>query len=315
MPIKPLSFDKLNPPSLEDCNIEANGEDFGSSWRPGGSFSDFLCSLPGLGTSARLMLARDAIVSAHRHGRSLFLGCGAGTIASGLNPLIIHLLEEHLITGLVLTGEACVKDVEIALAGSTFRCSDADIITGFCQGTDETGQLINEALSFGAGEGWGIGKSVGSKLLDSECQHLEHSILAMACHYGVPVTVHPVIGGDAFNLHPSAHGETLGATGYNDFHLLAGMMAIANEGVLINVASSLIPRMFLQSLNAARNLGNSIEKLTFIELCPGVAPTATEDTLRCLTKPDGQALVLAGATEIMLPMLFAAVVESISFKI
>jgi hypothetical protein len=315
MPIKPLSFDKLNPPSLEDRNIEANGEDFGSSWRAGGSFSDFLCSLPGLGTSAQLMLARDAIVSAHRHGRSLFLGCGANAITSGLNPLIIHLLEEHLITGLALTGEACVKDVEIALAGSTFRCTEADIVAGSCQGTDETGQLINEALTFGAGEGWGIGKAVGSKLLDSECQHLEHSILAMAFHYGVPVTVHPLIGGDAFNLHPSAHGETLGAAGYTDFHLLAGMMAIANGGVLINVASNLIPRVFLQSLDAARNLGNSINRLTFIDVCPCVAPSAAEDTLRCLTKPDGQTLILPGATEIMLPMLFAAVVESISFKI
>ncbi|MFQ5355743.1 MAG: hypothetical protein ACE5DY_04500 [Mariprofundaceae bacterium] len=314
MPVKPLSFGKLIPTSLLDRNIEVDGEDFGSSYRAGESFADFLCSLPGLGVSARLLLARDAIVSAHRHEQRLILGCGAAAITSGLNPVIIHLLEAQLVGGLVLTGEACAKDVEIALSGSSFCHREDDIPESLSQGTAEAGQLINEALAFGAGEGWGIGKAVGRKLLDSEYQHLDHSLLAIACHYGIPATVLPVIGGDSFNLHPLAHGESLGATGHTDFRVLTTMVAGANRGVLINVASSLIPKLFLQSVDAARNLGNPVEKLTFVEINPAPASPLAEDTFRCLAKPDGQSLILPGPSEILLPLLFASVLDAIGVR-
>jgi len=311
MTIKPLSFDKLKTVPLEERAIEADGDDFGSPYHAGDSFSDFLYSLPGLGVSASLLRARDAIVSSHRAGHHLILGCGASIMTKGLNPAIVSLLENRLVTGLVLTGEACVKDVEIALSGSTVDCSEEDLRDGLCYCTEDTGRLINEALAFGAVEGWGMGQAVGNKILDEECPNLDHSILATACNYGIPATVHPAIGADAFNLHPMSHGESLGACGVNDFRLLAAIMADADHGVVINTVSSLIPRLILKAADAARNLGHPIAKLDFITIESSARALVDRNLIQHLVQPNGELILLPGPPEILLAMLFASVLDTL----
>jgi len=311
MTIKALSFDKLGTVPIENRDIESDGDDFGSPYHAGDSFADFLYSLPGLGVSANLLQARDRIVSSHRAGHRLVLGCGASIMSGGLNPTIISLLEHRLVTALVLTGEACVKDVEIALSGSTIRGNEESLRDGCCYCTEDTGRLINEALAFGAGEGWGMGKAVGTKILDEECPNLDRSILATANNYGIPVTVHPAIGADAFNIHPMAHGESLGACGVSDFRLLAAILAETRHGVIVNTVSSLIPRLILKAADAARNLGHPIEKLDFISLESSARALVDRHQIQQLVQPDGKLIILPGPSEILLPMLFAAVLDTL----
>lgn len=312
MSIKPLSFNKLKTVPLEKRIAEADEEDFGAPFHPGGSFADFLCSLPNLGAAADLYHLRDAVATAHRRGRSVILGCGGHVIDAGLSPLLVRLLEQRLVTALAMTGAAMMQDVEIALSGRTVRYQDQDLHDGNFSVTEETGRLVNEAVNFGIPEGWGIGKSVGQKLLDTELEHLDHSVLATACRYGIPVTVHPSIGADVFNLHPAAHGESLGAGGFHDFQLLAAIMAEASGGVVINVASSvMLPRVFLQALDAARNLGKQVEKLTCVVFDATAGDPAKADLIQKLSQPDGRGICMTGPDEIFLPLLFAAVLESL----
>ncbi len=308
MSLKPLSFSKLKTVPLARRRTGADDADFGAPYQSNGSFSDFLCSLPGIGAAHDLMELRDAIVSAHRHKKSIILGCGGHVMDAGLNPLIVRLLEQRIISGLVLTGDALLQDVEIALSGHTLRSYDRDIVDGAYRVTKETGRLINEAVNFGAIEGWGIGKSVGEKLIDAEPGHLDHSVLATASRYDIPVSVHPAIGADAFNLHPSAHGESLGAAGFIDFRLLAAMMAEASGGVILNIASSVIlPRVFVQAVDAARNLGKKIGKLTCVIIDPSASTTAVANMTGRLARPGGHSIWLPGPDELLLPLLFAAV--------
>jgi len=311
MIIKPLPFDKLKTVPIEERDIEADGDDFGSPYHAGDSFSDFLYSLPGLGVSASLLKARDMIVSSHRGGHHLILGCGADIMTRGLNPAVISLLEKRLVTGLVLTGEACAKDVEIALSGSTMSCSEDNLHQGLCYCTEDTGRLINEALAFGAVEELGMGKAVGTKILDEECPHLDHSILATACNFGIPATVHPAIGADAFNIHPMAHGESLGACGITDFRLLAAILAEASHGIVINAVSSLIPRLILKAADAAQNLDHSIINLNFIAIESSARTLVDRTSVQSLVSPDGALTILPGPSEILLPMLFAAVLDTL----
>jgi len=312
MNLKPLSFSKLKTVPLAKRQTDADGEDFGAPYRSSGSFSDFLCSLPGLGATRDLIELRDAILTAHRKKKSIILGCGGHVMDSGLSPLLVRLLEQRLISGLVLTGAAMLQDVEIALSGHTLRTSDGDVADHGHLITEETGRLINEAINFGAIENWGIGKSVGEKLVDAEPAHLDQSVLATASRFNIPVTVHPAIGVDAFNLHPASHGESLGATGFLEFRLLAAMMAQASEGVIINVASSVVlPRVFMQATDAALNLGHKVEKLTAVVIDPTASASAIGDVVGRLSQNGGRGIWLPGPDEILLPLLFAAVIDAL----
>jgi len=312
MNLKPLSFSKLKTVPLAKRQTNADGEDFGAPYRASGSFADFLCSLPGLGATRDLIELRDAILTAHRKKKSIILGCGGHVMDSGLSPLLVRLLEQRLISGLVLTGAAMLQDVEIALSGHTLRTSDGDVAGNGHLITEETGRLINEAINFGAIENWGIGKSVGEKLVDAEPAHLDQSVLATASRFNIPVTVHPAIGVDAFNLHPAAHGESLGATGFLEFKLLAAMMAEASEGVIINVASSVVlPRVFMQATDAALNLGHKVEKLTAVVIDPTASASAIGDVVGRLSQNGGRGIWLPGPDEILLPLLFAAVIDAL----
>jgi len=316
MSLKPLALDKLKTIPLAKRQIEADGDDFGAPYQAGGNFSDFLCSLPGLGAAKGLITLRDAIVSAHRRGRSVVLGLGGHVIDSGLSPSLVRLLEQRVITGLCLTGAACLQDVEIALSGHTVRYTDKDLHEGHYGVTEETGRLINDAVTMGAIEGWGMGNAIGRKLIDSAPDHLDYSVLATACRYGIPVTVHPAIGADAFNLHPASHGESLGACGYTDFKLLAAILADASHGVIINVASSvLLPRLFLQAMDAARNLGKTIEGITSVVIDSSASTSAIDDVVHRLSQPDGQGIYLPGPDEILLPLVFAAVIDTLGSEV
>ena len=312
MTIKPLQFSDLTTVPLSKRRQESDEADFASPFHAGGSFADFLASLPNLHVAATLFSLRDAIVSTHRRGRPVIVGLGGHVIDSGLSPLLVRLLEQRVVTGVVMTGAAMLQDVEIALAGHTLRCRDQELVEGRYCVTEETGRLINEAINFGVSEGWGFGQSVGQKLLDEEAPHRDHSILATARRYHIPVTVHPAIGADAFNLHPLAHGESLGAAGMYDARLLAGMMAEATGAVVLNIASgAVVPRVLIQAVDAARNLGHRVEGMHCAVLDSNANSAMVADVLGRLSQPGGQGYMLPGPDEMMVPLLFAAVLEAL----
>jgi deoxyhypusine synthase len=310
MSINPLSLDNLSTVPLAKRKSDSDEQDFGAPYKQGDRFSDFLCSLPNLGAVRDLFGLRDAIVSAKRQDKPVIVGCGGHVVDAGLTPLLNRLIELRIISGMALTGAALLQDVEIALSGHTVRFRPKDTGDGVLRISQETGVLINEAIGFGAGEGWGIGRSVGSKLLDAEdAQHLDHSLLATAARHDIPITVHPAIGADAFNLHPAAHGESLGATGMTDFRLLVSMMAAASSGVVINIASDIIlPHVFQHAVDAARNLGHAIEKL-HVAVIDQTGITHAASLAERLSHPGGHGYRFTGPNEIIVPLLFASVLE------
>ncbi|RMG92132.1 MAG: hypothetical protein D6703_02710 [Zetaproteobacteria bacterium] len=309
---RPLSFKSLKTAPLRDKKVNHREQDFGAPYQAGGSLSDFLCSLPNLGIASQLFIVRDQIVQAYRSRRNIILACGGQLFDAGLSPLLTRLIELRLINGLAMTGAALLRDVEIALTGNTFTSSLSSIRNGTFIMPDETGQLINDAINLGASEGWGIGKSVGQRLIDAEWEHLEHSVVYTAVRLGTPVTVHTATGADSFHFHPSAHGESIGAAAMMDTRQLAGLMAESSNGVVLNIASNAVmPQVLLMALAAARNLGHAVEQLTTVLIDRDTLPHSALSGMKRLARPDGQAVHLQGAVEIMLPLLFASVLEAL----
>ncbi|HKJ82958.1 MAG TPA: hypothetical protein VJ961_02930, partial [Mariprofundaceae bacterium] len=75
--------------------------------------------------------------------------------------------------------------------------------------------------------------------------------------------------------------------------------------------SVVLPRVFLQAVDAARNLGNQVEGLTTVAIDSPVGPGHISDVVDRLSQPGGQGKWLPGPGEILLPLLFAAVQDAL----
>ncbi len=306
MSIRPLSFRNLQPTSLQARQISASEEDFATLCPANSSFAGFIGSLPGTGAARRLIMARDAMANALRQKRGIIVACGGRVISTGLGPLLIRAMEQRRISALALTGDALLQDVEVALSGHTvLRQPGRD--AGAFGVSEEAGELINHAIHMGARENIGIGEATASALLDADAEYCQYSLVASAGRLGMPVTVHPAIGMDAFAIHPKSHGESLGATGMRDFQILAALLGRSNPGVVINVASSmLLPRVLVQALDVARQLARAPEQLTAIMIAQRGDRQVADEILERLTVDGGTGLLLPEAEELLLPLLFAA---------
>ncbi len=96
-------------------------EDFAVPSKKGGSFSQFLESLPNIGTSKDFKEVVDAIVKARKADRPVIMGIGAHVVKCGLSPIIIDLMAHGIITSIAMNGSVAIHDLEIALFGKKGR--------------------------------------------------------------------------------------------------------------------------------------------------------------------------------------------------
>ena len=146
---------------------------------------------------------------------------GAHAIKVGLNPVIIDLLDRRIISGLAMNGACIIHDAELAMAGKTSEDVASEIGAGRFGMAEETGRLLNEAISEGAEMGLGLGKSVGAMLIREDFPFNRHSLLARAYELDIPATVHVAMGTDIIHFHPGADGASIGKTSHLDFRVFS----------------------------------------------------------------------------------------------
>ncbi len=299
---RPLALDALAPAPMKARRTLASMEACASLPPPGAGLEDFLCALPSLGASERLLALRDAIVAARRRKRPVLLALGGRAMRAGLGPWAARLLEEGLVSAVALTGQALVHDVEMALFGVV---ADPDDHAG---APAEVGAFVAEAVQFAAEEGIGVGEGVARWLADRAPEHLMHSALSVAGRFGMQATAHLAPGLDAVQPHPELHGEALGAASIRDFARLAGWLADAEGGVAVVLASSAhLPRVVAQAARAASSLGARPR----LALADFDAATAGAPVQEMLAAVDGERFPVAGPAEVLAPLLFAAVREAL----
>lgn len=312
MSIRPLSFQSLTPTPLAARACDAEDIDFATLCPANSSFSDFLSSLPELGLTRDLFAVRDAMVNAYKQQRGVVLACGGKVVSAGLSPLIVRAIEQRRITALALTGDALLQDVEVALSGHTVLRQQNLTDAGMFDVSAEAGKLINHAIHLGAQENQGIGAATALALLDSEAAFVQYSMIAAAQRAGIPVTVHPALGMDAFAIHPTSHGESLGATGMIDFKLLAAVLGRKNPAVILNAGSSMVlPRVLVQAVDLARQVATPLADVTAVMLASCVDRQAINSMLARLANDASDRYILSGAEELLLPLLFAAVQDAL----
>ncbi|NTU60363.1 MAG: hypothetical protein HGA98_04820, partial [Deltaproteobacteria bacterium] len=175
---------------LADRPSKVRAADFRKPCGPGGSFREFVDSLPAFLQAEALRELARAVADAHRGGKVIALGLGAHNIKVGLQPLYADLMERGLVTSVALNGAGIVHDFELAYAGHSSEEVGPQLASGAFGMARETGEWLNRVVAEGHRRGLGIGQAVGEAIWEEGLPHRESSLLAAAYRHGVVATVH-----------------------------------------------------------------------------------------------------------------------------
>jgi hypothetical protein len=274
--------------------------------------SSFIAGLPDIlaGRSVKEIVART--VRAHKGNKTIVIGMGAHSIKVGLSPLIIDFMKRGIVSAVALNGAGIIHDFELAFAGATSEDVAASLQDGSFGMAEETGRFLNEAINHGHSRGLGLGRAVGESILRARLPNSRLSILATGARLGIPVTVHVGVGTDIIHMHPTVDGAALGATSMQDFHILTAVVATLSDGVFFNLGSAVIlPEVFLKALNLARNLKQPVRNITTVNVDFIAHYRPLTNIVSRPTMGSGKGYHITGHLEVMVPLLFAAVLEQI----
>jgi hypothetical protein len=289
-------------------------DDVAATWRRGGSLQRFLSSLPDILAVKTLREVVQAVVRAHRKQRPVILGVGAHVIKVGLGPVLIDLMERRVVTAVAMNGAGIIHDFELALTGHTSEDVEAEIDSGRFGMAEETGRMLNDAITRGVKDGQGIGEAVGHYLnrYKGQFPNREISIVATGARLGVPITVHVALGTDITHMHPAADGAAIGAGSLLDFRRLAAVVSGMEGGVYLNLGSAVIlPEVFLKTVALGRNLGSPLTDITTVNMDFLSHYRPLTNVVKRPTQKGGRGYSLTGHHEIMIPLLAAAIVEEL----
>jgi hypothetical protein len=316
----PFPYEEFNLSDVRTYPLKSRAgktkiENFGRPVDAGASVGRLLESLPSILGGADLKAVVSAIVNAKRSGGGVLWGVGAHVIKTGLAPVLIDLMHRGCVSAIATNGAAVIHDFEVALVGATSEDVDEALGPGRFGMADETGRLLNAAISDGVARGLGIGQAVGRFLTEREPQHAQYSLVAAAARLGVPVTVHVAIGTDIIHMHPAASGEALGEGSLRDFRYFVANVARLERGVYLNCGSAVIlPEVFLKAVALARNRGLALAELTTVNLD---FVRLYRPQTNVVTRPPaggGRGYSLVGHHEIMIPLLAAAVIDADAYR-
>jgi len=308
----PIDLSGVKTYNLSDRKSKVTAEDFAKTWQKGASYRTFLENLPDILAGDQLKSVISAIVKAYRNNHTILFGMGAHVIKVGLNPIVIDLMERRLITGVAMNGAGIIHDVELAMVGRTSEDVAAALDDGSFGMARETCTFLSEAITSARKKSTGLGEAVGRTILEKRLPLMEKSILATGARLGIPVTVHVAIGTDILHMHPGFDPQAAGAATHRDFRLFTSIVAALDKGVYLNVGSAVIlPEIFLKAITLARNLGNTLEDFTTVNLDFIKHYRPLTNVINRPTAKGGRGINLVGHHEILLPLIAAGIIEEI----
>ncbi len=307
---RPISTKGLRTYSIKDRKSKVSVTDFAGLPRKGGSFSDFVSKLPDILAARDLRSVAASIIKARKDGGTVALGMGAHVIKVGLGPVIIDLMERGVIDSIAMNGACVVHDFETAYAGCTSEDVDKELGAGAFGMAEETGSILNKAINRGAKKG--LGSAVGEMIEKSKFPHKDKSILAAGARLGIPVTVHVALGTDILHIHPQMDGRATGEASLVDFRLFSSVVSTLEGGVYLNIGSAVImPEVFLKALTVVRNLGHEVVNFTTVNMDFIQHYRPLTNVVRRPTQGGGAGYRLTGHHEIMVPLLYAMIIEGL----
>jgi hypothetical protein len=299
---------KTVPLNRRKCKVSV--KDFAKRAKKRESFSRFYDSLPNILAAQNLKYVVDAVIKAHRAGKMVIVMMGAHVIKCGLSPLIIDLMRLGVIRAVALNGAGIIHDTEIAMIGRTSEDVGEGLADGSFGMARETATFINDSINSGFKRGVGIGEALGERIAKSALPHKELSILGVGYELEVPITVHVAIGTDIIHQHPSCNGEALGGGSLLDFKSFISSVSRLEGGVVLNFGSAVVlPEVFLKAVTVARNLGHRLDRFTAANFDMILHYRPAQNVVSRPTSKGGHGYTIIGHHEIMIPLLYRAVIE------
>jgi hypothetical protein len=308
-PYQEFDLSGIHSYPLGSRKSKANAADFARPYCAGGGVPALLDSMPRILAAADFNAVVAAIRAARDGNRGVIWGFGAHVIKTGLGPILIDLMERGFVSALATNGAGIIHDFEVAIAGSTSEDVDEALGPGRFGMAQETGELLNAAITDGVKQGLGLGQSVARRVSQMTPMHADLSVLAAADRLEIPITVHVAIGTDIIHMHPRASGAALGEGSLRDFRYLVSSVARLERGVYLNCGSAVVlPEVFLKAVAIARNQGASLDGLTTVNLDFTRLYRPQTNVVSRPVLGIGKGYSLVGHHEIMIPLLAAALI-------
>jgi len=309
-----IDITKIKTYSVKKRPSKVKSGDFAKTCKKGAKFIDFYDSLPNILAASELKVLVDAIVRARKNSKPVIFMFGAHVIKCGLSPLIIDLIGKDIITAIALNGAGVVHDSEIAMVGFTSEDVAKALEDGSFGMARETAEFVNSAVKDAAKRNIGMGKAIGEAINKSGFKYKDLSILAAAQRKEISATIHVAIGADIVHQHPSCDGASLGKASLEDFHIFISEAAkLGNGGVVVNIGSAVVlPEVFLKAFNVARNLGNNVKNFTAANFDMLHQYRPYQNVVKRPTMSGGKGISITGHHEIMIPLLYQAIIEKIT---
>jgi hypothetical protein len=312
MEFPPLDFSRIRTYPIKERPNKVHLDEIARVWSKGGSFAQFIDSLPKILVGNDFRAVVDATAAAVRNQRPVVVMMGAHPIKCGLNPILIDLMRRGVISAVAFNGAGAIHDFELAMIGETSEDVQRGLDDGSFGMIDETGKQMNAALADGVRQGIGAGRALGEAIVKGPFKQKDLSILHQGVLSNAPVTVHIAIGTDIIHQHPTTEGSVLGEASYFDFQKFAAVVAKLNGGVVLNIGSAVImPEVFLKALTIARNLGNAVDNFTTVNFDMIRHYRPTENVVRRPTHKGGRGYYIVGHHELLVPLWAAAVIEKL----
>ncbi len=307
--IEPIDLSRIATYPLASRPSKVTTADFAKPPSSDSSLNDFLDSLPNILAARELRELAGLIREAKHKGRAIIAGLGGHVIKTGLAPILIDLMQRGYVTAFAMNGSAMIHDFEIALVGATSEDVDATLGSGSFGMAEETGRVINEAVTAGAHDNIGMGEAIGRQLQLMSPAHAPKSLLYAAYEARVPVTVHVAIGTDIVHIHPSANGASIGQTTLQDFRLLCSLVReLDGGGVYLNLGSAVVlPEVFLKTVTVVRNLGFSLQDFFTANFDFIQQYRPLTNVVRRPVAGSGRGFSFTGHHELMIPLLAASI--------
>lgn len=310
--VAPIDLDGVRTHPLGERPSKVGTAEFAVAWGRGGLFSDFLGRLPQVLAASDLKAVIAAIAAACRERRPVVFGMGAHVIKTGLNPIVVDLMERGIVSGVAMNGAGSIHDAEVAMTGRTSEEVGPALDAGTFGMAEETAAVIQRAVAAPASQIEGLGRALGAGILEAGFPFAGSSILAAGARLRIPVTVHVALGTDIIHMHPGFDAGRTGAASHLDFRILAAQVARLEGGVFINAGSAVIlPEVFLKAVGLVRNLGHRLEAFTTVNLDFIRHYRPLVNVVQRPTACGGRGFNLVGHHEILLPLIAAGVIEAL----
>ncbi len=307
-----LDFAKLKTYSIKDRKSLVSKADFARPWAKGGQLTDFLDRLPAILAGREIREIIPAIATAAREKKQVCFAMGGHVIKTGMNPILIDLMEKQVLTLIAMNGSGIIHDLEVAYTGRTSEDVAQSIGDGSFGMAQETSTFLNQAIANAAANGWGLGRAVGQLILDQDLPFKHLSLTAQGARLGIPVTVHVALGTDIIHMHPNFDGGACGKASHRDFIRFSEQIAQLEKGVFINAGSAVIlPEVFLKAVTLARNLGHCLDDFTTVNLDFIRHYRPMTNVVNRPTQGKGRGYSLVGHHELLIPLIAAGVMEAL----